>query len=1257
MSKLTDIKNRIDQMDGGAFQNLCDAYLSYKGYKNIYSLGMRTGTDKTAKGNPDTYFLTAENKYVFVMYTTQKTDFLKKAIEDIDKCFDSQKTGVSAEDIVEIIYCHTYGRLGPGDDQYLRQYCEKHGAVLTLIGLDQLGNDIFRECPILARDFLGISIDSGQILPMDMFVAKHDANRMSAPLGTEFLFREKELEKAKTALHDNDVLLIAGPAGVGKTRFALELCRQLAEENSYTVFVIKNNNLQLYEDLVSAVEEGKDYLVLVDDANELSGLHHVLEYLPKAAIGSRHISKLILTVRDYARKQVMQSVMEVIQPETIKISTFSDDDIRKLMETCYGITNRVYTDRIVAIAEGNARLAMLAGKFATDSENLAAIQDASDLYHNYYSEQLHALIESETGVSSAGIIAFVQAIHLKHLEKLAPIFEVAGISTSDFTSDLKMLHRAEIVDLCNDEAARISDQSFSNFLIKYVFIEEKIIPLSTMIETCFQMNQSRTIEVCNILLNVFSDQGVREYVEAQINLVWDKLESDIGKFLPFFKAFHMVRPTQTLLLLQEYIEQEAYHPFDARTLPFKDDQRGKSVSDDILQILGSFENHSELPSALDLLLLYFKKRPDLFEQFYSVYAERFEVSLDSPRLGYFTQSAVVKKLCEGVNTTPENANLLALFVWVASHFLKLDVSKAEGGRHNTVSIYTLTIPPDPPVLEYRKMLWSQLYQIYQRGNGQAEIEQILYKYGMPHYGVDTGLDVVKAEFEEVLKFFSLFHTENLFHCVIAARIKQVAKHIDYCALDILAPFLNSEKYRIYSALVSHRSEDYSEGYEKGVQRHKERVCKLVEGFTPQDIDCLLQVCIESAQTFDKEERELGAGLGYVFEAIQDQQQLYLYLTDAYMRADTPYQIYAGQILERLFKIRPVLEVKKFIAQYKYNQQNVWLWSFFSLMPEQQVSAHWVAELLQYLDTPDVEIKASPYRRIDSLRKYEIVEPKIIVKALRTISEHYEEAPFIFSLYVYWILNHSNQQEADETLREFSNELPLLEEIYLKGISYSNHEDFDGVLLYAIISVDTSFLYRYLDCLITAQGDHFRVYDHYDTTRLLKIWDAEQYIDLADGVFDYCYSKREELTYWSYWSPVKMMLHHEASHQEIIVKQDLWMQHTIERYGHDKDRMCLLFTAIEELSCERRRKAVEKFLSLNANPDVFERLPLEPPHWGGTGSMIPYMQERIEYLRSLLPLVSGIKYLKHKQRIEQEIDCWKERIRSEEVRELLESWYH
>lgn len=380
MSKLTDIKNRIDQLDGGAFQNLCDSYLAYRGYGSGYSLGMNTGTDKTAKGSPDTYFLTADKRYVFVMYTTQKTDFLKKAIEDIDKCFDAKRTGVSADNIAEIIYCHTYGRLTPGDDQYLRKYCEQYGAVLTLIGLDELGNGIFRDFPILAKDFLGINVDSGQIFPLNVFVERHDANKMSAPLGTEFLFRNDELAKAKEVLNINDVLLIAGPAGVGKTRFALELCQQLAEEQNYTVLVIKSNNLRLYEDLISAIEEDKKYLVLIDDANELSELHLVLDYLHPMA-KSRHISKIIMTVRDYARKQIIDKTLEFTKPETIKITAFKDDEIRKLIETCYGITNPLYTDRIIAIAEGNARLAMLAGKLAVESNNLTSIQDASDLYH------------------------------------------------------------------------------------------------------------------------------------------------------------------------------------------------------------------------------------------------------------------------------------------------------------------------------------------------------------------------------------------------------------------------------------------------------------------------------------------------------------------------------------------------------------------------------------------------------------------------------------------------------------------------------------------------------------------------------------------------------------------------------------------------------------------------------------------------------------------------------------------------------------
>lgn len=55
-------------------------------------------------------------------------------------------------------------------------------------------------------------------------------------------------------------------------------------------------------------------------------------------------------------------------------------------------------------------------------------------------------------------------------------------------------------------------------------------------------------------------------------------------------------------------------------------------------------------------------------------------------------------------------------------------------------------------------------------------------------------------------------------------------------------------------------------------------------------------------------------------------------------------------------------------------------------------------------------------------------------------------------------------------------------------------------------------------------------------------------------------------------------------------------------------------------------------------------------------MIPYMQNRITYLSSLIPYLSGVKYLKHKQIVEHYIEIWKECIKQEEIRELLEDWF-
>ena len=99
-------------MGDGEFQKFCDTFLSNKAqYGLIHGLGMKAGTSKTTKGNPDTYFKKNDGKYIFVVYTTQQTNIFSKIQEDIKKCFDPNKTGVQSADIAEIVCCHTSSNL------------------------------------------------------------------------------------------------------------------------------------------------------------------------------------------------------------------------------------------------------------------------------------------------------------------------------------------------------------------------------------------------------------------------------------------------------------------------------------------------------------------------------------------------------------------------------------------------------------------------------------------------------------------------------------------------------------------------------------------------------------------------------------------------------------------------------------------------------------------------------------------------------------------------------------------------------------------------------------------------------------------------------------------------------------------------------------------------------------------------------------------------------------------------------------------
>lgn len=1252
MSKLTDIKRKIDELDGGAFQNLCDVYLCCKGYGNGYSLGMHTGSDKTAKGNPDTYFLTADNKYVFVMYTTQKMNFFNKALEDIEKCFDSEKTGVKSEDVAEIIYCHTYGRLTAGEDKKLRDFCNEKGTILNIIGLDTLGNEIFLHYPTIAKEMLSIIIGTGQITTIDSFVQTHDKNKMSAPLNTDFMFREKEIEEASEILKKSDILLVYGPAGVGKTRFSIELCKILEEKHEYKVICIKSNGLEIYEDLITAIEPNQKYIAFVDDANELAGLQFVLDYLQNDT--EKKIAKIIVTVRDYAQQDVLKKILDYGKPGKIKISTLKDEEIRKLVEVCYGIKNKFYSDRIIEIAEGNARIAMLAGKLLKDTGKLESIMNASELYANYYEKQLEDILSSsKTEIYSAGIIAFLQSIRLDNLEKLSDVFSAISLTTDDFIADIKHLHSLEIVDLCNDKATKISDQTFSNFLIKYVFVDNNLIPLDLMIKVCFDFNKVRTISACNILFKVFSDSTVHGYLEGQINKLWDEMKSDKDRFPSFFKAFHMIRPTETLLLLQERVENESPVDFDAATIDFKINNDGIQITDEIIELLCSFNNCEQMPEAIELLLEYYTKRPDLFNEVYTAFIREFGIDKDSERFKYCSVSKAVEYLCTYIETN-NNDNSLALFVRVAIYYLNFVVSKTEGGRRNTFTIYTIPVNATTEVIKYRKMLLNELQSIYKRGFYKKEIEFALKNYGT---GNSDYIDykIVKEEYSDVMSIVAQLQTDNLCHCLIVKHLKKIFEKgkVDFDH-KIIDKFIKSPKSIVYSVINGDRK-DYLSMTQDEERAHRSAITEdLIKDYSIEDYKFLFQIAQEVDTEIENNSYSFSSGLKYVFDVASKNDILYAEIVELYLCYDTPCNVYPVNILSKLFEFMTGDEVKSLIDKHDFTQKNTWLWHFYVEMPANQIEEKHISELISFFANPPIQLKTAGYRPLDDIKKFMCVDESVFERASRTILDNYDKSPFVFSLYFELLFNPHHISPKD-LISLYSFDKELLAGIYLKGALYSEHFDYNGKFLIELLKASPEFINAYLN-QVTQSGEHrYRKYENY-MNRLRGIWKENDYINKVDYIVGKLYTLLKD-SRWDFEHCVKhLFVLHQNDKEEVVVKQNEWINKCIENKYADSDFMNSLFCVLSELPTDRRRMALLKFLSLNSNYDDFEKIPLEPSSWGGSGSMIPYMQNRITYLLSLIPFLSGVKYLKHKQRVEQYIDIWKERIKQEEIQELLEDWF-
>jgi uncharacterized protein YlzI (FlbEa/FlbD family)/energy-coupling factor transporter ATP-binding protein EcfA2 len=442
MNRLQTIENALVSINETVFQELCDSFLVLRNenYCAFSRTGSQSGKQKTIKGTPDTFLLLPNGKYIYVEYSTNISERVSKLKKDIQKCIDSTKTGIPTNQITEIIICVNFN-LKVKEIQELKDLLAKTHVTLTIYTLSLLSLELHLNHRNLVHEYLGLPLDTGQIISIEQFVNEYNATSkgISTPLDNPFLHRETELQKIKELINRTDFVILTGAPGVGKTKLAIESINGFLSENpTYSAYCISYKHCALLDDLYQYFNSNKDYIIFVDDANRIDAFNQIIGFYKTTRVGKL---KIVITVRDYAFHSVGMLCQE-FAPAQFPISKLADEQVVDIIKAePFKILNSQYHKEIVRIADGNPRLAIMTALLAREKQNIYALADVSDLFERYFSTFVkdNGEFSNLTNIKVLGLIAFFFAIPYKEKETTIPILESFGLDYNVFIDCIEKL--------------------------------------------------------------------------------------------------------------------------------------------------------------------------------------------------------------------------------------------------------------------------------------------------------------------------------------------------------------------------------------------------------------------------------------------------------------------------------------------------------------------------------------------------------------------------------------------------------------------------------------------------------------------------------------------------------------------------------------------------------------------------------------------------------------------------------------------------
>jgi len=1257
------IEKYLLAIDQATFQKMMNHLLHLEGYKFIGSPGSVIGKNKTSKGSPDSFFEDGDY-YTFCEITTQEKltsgkSFFNKLKKDVEHCFDVCKTGVAKNKISCVILAFTQD-VSAKEHNELKSLVKKHNpnAKLEIYSIQKIPFRLVYYPGLADKYIPGVKTTKGTLYTLPDFL-KTTERGLQPSLTNPFSGREDEIKQVKEKLLSNDILIITGSQGVGKSKLAVHLAEMFENEYDYEPRVIASSPVPLWEDLNTFILPTKKYFIFFDDANKaLPNLDYLIQFANDREKGT---IKIVITVRDYVKQDINKYLFNVPHTEII-LKQFEDKQISEIVNKSLpeNISLEPYVlERVLSLSKGNSRLALMATSSIIKNNDIRILKNVFSLYDQYFQKVKNDLsfLDNPENLKALGILSFFGVLDRGNEEIKTLLEKHFYVNWNQLWETFIELEKVELVDVFHNEAAKISDQVLATYVFYKTFIEENTAPInySDWLVLFIEKYDKKINKTLIDLINTFGYEELQDRVTSLIVGVQKKLETDIKNLYKFLEIFWFYREVDTLLFVRNWIENLDTEQTEIEDIKYTYEVNDFAWAPDYFKLLLNFWNHSTTftREAIELAFKLMFKQPSRIPETLKHLKEYLAFHRFDYRVGFPRQLILIEVL-ENKNLT-EREKIISdqLFLSFAPSYLGWDYSQFEGKGGGKLMIYNFHLVKTSALMKLRKKILDRLFILFIKN--EVVVLSAIHKYAWTSKEFDSSIytneQIIIAEFIN-----NNLKPENYSHCKLVYEYLNTLKEHNIQPLNKWDSFLKSDSMQI-AKIFNPKFDSGNLKYEERDQKHKDEIRNYITGenivFIEKTLGRLDAVYKDAV--INNDAYWIESNLVHLFITLAEtDKSLYYKSLELLMLDNYSFELNYGNFISYPIKTKLVQpkEIYNRLNRYEYKQKQFWKKLFFEAINEIDIDEFFLQEFIGFL------FSVSNYFHFHELDK-SIKFNKQFNTSKKTLQptavNHNNVVTYIAEILLSktGVTNISFSHHVCESSSVFFTDKPeLLKQMFYLNKKRGNHYDHSGKEIAAVSSLDNYFLIEYLQ---EVTKDVSYIDFKFDSLNLNFIWDLPLYESILDRALEIIIVKAPIFSDFEHQANVLFKgLTLSPEQLEIVYG---YLSNFISKNFDSKQHIHIILNVITYRFNNQVLRFLKEFLILNKDIEFMKYLWLEK-NSVTSGSRVPKIEGHITFLKSLISMVktlpNPLDYAEHITIWEQKVE-WAKKEKQQELKMDFTGW--